>query len=210
MKNNLFLLVLFLSAYQGFAQFSIESNFNSVHIGRNQNLLVKYQWNRLSVNGGIKYNFNKENHFPQAQGDFYKKAFWAINPKEHWGAEIGLHFNFLQRENIAVFGFYQLQVTKSHTRHDFYYMLFPLTPDYQSEYDFAYHRVLDYIGPFWAFENNLGIGIDASLSANLYFTSKLGGGVLFHRNLDKNTIIVGSGNWELSEMISMGLGWKLK
>ncbi len=193
--------------FSAFAQFSLESNFNVVHIGRNQNILAKYQWNKFSLNAGIKYNFNKLASFPQSQTHFFKKTFWAIDFIEHIGAEMGFDFNILEKESIDLFGFYQVQVTKSHIRHEVYYASFPLNPDPQSQYDYAYALNLNYIGPIWAFENNLGIGMRAYFSKSFYFSTKIGGGIAFYKNLDKNNILIGN-LWELSEMVSFGLGWK--
>jgi hypothetical protein len=215
MKNLGFLslfLLLSVSA-TSYTQFSLESNFNVVHTGRNQSLLAKYQWNKFALLAGLKYNFNKEYSFPQRQRDFYKKAFWAINFQERMGLEIGTQFTIFERENIVLSLFHQSQLTKSHIRHEVFMAIYPhvlVVPgdEPQSEYDFAYELSKKFIGPVWALENNFGLSLQAYFTNELYFSTKLGGGILFYKNTDQNNIIVTGGNWELSEVLSMGLGWK--
>lgn len=203
---KIIIFFIWLISFPVFAQFSVESNFNAVHIGRNQNLLAKYQWKKISANFGVKYNFNKLNTFPQAE--MFKNSFWAINFGEHWGIETGFQIKLLCKSNFDLFGFYQLQFSKSHIRHDWFGVIGSLVPEPQSEYDLIYMRRLGFIGPILGFENNLGLGINAYFTNSLYFTTKLGGGIFIHKNLDKNNLILGANNWDFSGMISMGLGWK--
>lgn len=209
MKKTILFINIFFSLHS-FAQYSVESNFNSVHIGRNQSFLGKYKWGKFSVLAGVKYNFNKESSFPDGQRNFFKNTFWAINLKERFGAELGAQFNVLERENLNLFTFYQSQLTKSHIRQEYYLAIFPyipLVPDPQSESDFAHTLIQDYIGPIWALENNFGIGLNAYFSNSLYFSTKVGGGLLFYKNIDKTVIILGQG-WEMSSTLTMGLGWR--
>ena len=215
MKNIILVFsIIFLISENSFSQISIESNFNVVHIGRNQSLLGKYQWDNFSILAGLKYNFNKESSFPQGQRNFYKKAFWALNFKEHIGLELGVQYKILKKKNFDFFTFYQAQITKSHIRHEVYLAIFPYIPlvsNPQSEYDYAYTLTQNYIGPIWAIENNFGIGLNVYFSNSFYFSTKLGGGILFYRNTDQNNIIFADGgHWELSELISMGVGWKFQ
>jgi hypothetical protein len=188
------------------AQIGIESNFNSVHTGRNINVLAKYAKNKISFNLGLKYNFNKENTFPQA--DIYKKSFWATSLGEHFGVETGFQFVFFQKTNVELFGFYQLQITKSDIKHDWFQPIGSLVANPQSETDLIYARSINIFGPVWGIENNFGIGLNTFFSKNLYLSLKLGGGILFVDNNSKNTVILGGSNWELSEVISIGLGFK--
>ncbi|PWH87225.1 hypothetical protein [Brumimicrobium oceani] len=205
-KLRLFFGLLLLFTTSSFAQLSFESNFNLVHIGRNQNILAKYQWNKFSVLAGIKYNFNKEISFPSGQRHFFKKSFWALDFKEHIGLEFGAQFVLLKKTNVELFTFYQAQITKSHIRHESYYALFPLVPYPQPESDYAYTLSKNFIGPVWALENNFGIGVNVNFTDFLYLSTKLGGGLVFYNNTDPNNFI-GSEMWELSELFSMGMGW---
>lgn len=187
MKNIHFILLIFLGLSSN-AQLSVESSFNSVHIGRNQNLLVKYQIGRVAVNWGVKYNFNKLSSFPHA--DIFKKSFWARTNWEHIGFETGLQIKILQLENFDLFGFYQLLLTKSHIRLDFG----------SNEVAFS--------GPWWAMENNLGLGLNVYCTKSLYFTQKLGLGMALYQTFSKPNPLIQNNAWEFSEMLSFGLGWR--
>jgi len=189
------------------SQFQIESNFNSVSTGRNQSLLLNYKKDKLQFGLGVKYNFNKLVNFPQ--NVFYKKTFYAITPTEHWGAEINFKYKILNLKNVFIAHlFFNSQFTKSHTRFESYYAIGQLVENPSSEFDYIYVRHINEIGPFLAFENNIGLAFEIFLTKNIFFSQKFGLGVLLFKNLDKNTTIIGSGNWVFSEMLSFGLGYK--
>jgi len=206
MRKTAFILT-FLLCNSLYAQFGIESNFNSVHIGRNINLLVKYSKKKISFNFGLKYNFNKPNTFPQA--DIYKKSFWATSQGEHFGLESGIQYVLLKKTNLELFTFYQIQITKSDIKHDWFTPIGSLVPNPQSETDLIYKRSINIFGPVWGVENNFGFGLNTYFHEKFYLTLKLGGGILFIDNNSKNTIILGGRNWEFSELLSLGLGWKI-
>ncbi|MCG8578190.1 MAG: hypothetical protein MI810_25145 [Flavobacteriales bacterium] len=208
MKKLITLLSLTLCIGFTHAQWSIESNFNSVQIGRNQNILFQHSWDRLSINFGAKYNFNKLVSFPRPQHDIFKKAFWAESFDEHIGLETGLHFKILDREKFNLFGFYQCQLSRSHTRIEGYYPIGSLVPEPQSEYDLVYQRHLGFVGPILAMENNIGIGLDIHFTDRFYLTQKAGTGLVLFRNTDPNNIIVSDGGlWEFAQLLSVGAGW---
>jgi len=208
MKYTL-IFILFISNLT-YSQFNVETNFNSVHIGRNQSLSVNYKINKLQIGLGVKYNFNKLVNFPQ--NVFYKKTFYAINNNEHWGTELNIKYQFLNKKDVFfIHFFFNSQYSKSHTRFESFYAVGQLVPNPTSEFDYIYVKHVDHIGPFLVLENNIGLSFDLFLNENIYLTHRLGGGIVFFKNLDKNTIIVGDGgNWELSEMLSFGIGYQFK
>ena len=189
MNKFIFIIAVFLGSSAN-AQLSIESSFNSTHIGRNQNLLVKYQWGRISANAGAKYSFNNHNAFPN--GFIYKKSFWASTGGEHAGFETGLQIKILRKENFDLFGFYQLQLTKSHIA---------------IEWDHSNEK-MTVMGPWWALENNFGLGLNIYFTKSLYLTQKLGLGMAFYRTYSQPNLLVVDHNWEFCEMLSLGLGWR--
>ena len=207
MKHYLIIISILLSNFS-YSQFQIESNFNSVGTGRNQSLLVNYTVNRMQFGVGIKYNFNKLTNFPQ--NVFYKKTFYATTPLEHWGTEFNLKFRLFNRKNILVSHlFFNSQFTKSHTRFEGYFAIGQLVSNPTSESDYILVKHLDFIGPFLAFENNIGLAFEIFLTENIYLSQKFGLGLLLFKNLDENTTIVGDGgNWVFSEILSFGVGYK--
>ncbi len=202
--------IVFFSLFNSillFSQFNIETNFNSVATGRNQSLSVNYNFIKLQVGLGVKYNFNKLSNFPQ--NVFYKKTFFAISQFEHWGLELNLKYEiFNLKDVLKSYVFLNSQYTKSHIRFETYFAISELVPNPTSEFDYIYVKHVDYIGPITALENNIGIAFNIFLINNLYLTQKFGVGLMLFRNLDKNTIIVGGGNWVFSEMLSFGIGYQ--
>lgn len=205
MRNSI-LVITIIWTLGATGQLQLESNFNSVHIGRNQSITVGYNWSRFSIYGGLKYNINKLDNFPESQ--MFKKTSWATTTGEHIGFNLGAKFEFLQLKNISFFVHYDLQQSFTHFRHISINYLGSIVPEPTSEYDLVYHKTLAFIGPIWIFENNLGIGYKVHIYKGLFLTNKFGGGIMFFKNTDPlNWIITGGGNWELSEMISFGIGW---
>ncbi|MBK9593308.1 MAG: hypothetical protein IPO32_18025 [Crocinitomicaceae bacterium] len=204
--SKYFLVFLFLTSSFGYAQLKLESNFSSVHIGRNQNLTVGYHFNKFFVYGGLKYNFNKRDNFPIAT--WFKKTSWATNVGEHFGGVIGMRYQFAKLEHISFFSFLEIQQSYTHVRHISEYILGSVVPEPTSDYDLIYQKQLYFVGPWWFIENNLGLGFSCNIWRGLSLNSKFGIGVLFYKNLDKQYIVYGPNNWNFSEMLSFGLGWK--
>lgn len=189
-----------------FAQFAIESNFNAVHIGRNQSLLLNYNFEKIQIGVGIKYNINKLTNFPQ--GYFYKKTFYATSPSEHIGVELNFKYQLFSREFFEMSLFYNGQYTKSQIRFEDHFAIAQLSENPTSEEDYIYVKHIDLIGPAQAFENNIGVAINIFLTKNIYLSQKFGLGMVFINIQDPNTTILGAGNWDFSEILSFGLGWK--
>lgn len=205
MKKYILGLIIILSSLCH-SQFAIESNFSSVHIGRNQNLTLGYQFKKFFVYGGIKYNFNKRDNFPV--GAWFKKTSWATTVGEHFGGVVGFRYHFTNLEHISLFSYLEIQQSYTHVRHLSEYILGSVVPEPTSDYDLVYQKQLYFVGPWWFIENNLGFGFSCEIWSGLSLNAKFGGGILFFKNLDKQYLVLGPGNWELSEMLSFGLGWK--
>jgi len=201
------LVVFIFFSFLGWSQFSLESNFSSVHIGRNQNLTLNYQWNKLSLYSGVKYNFNKLDNFPVST--MIKKTAWATKNSENIGGVIGLKYDLVRLKNISFFSFFECQQSFTHTRHISVIYVGSSVPNPTSEYDLVYQNRVDIIGPWWIFENNIGLGYHVEISKGLYLTSKAGIGIVAFKNTDeKNIVIFSGGNWEFSEILSFGIGYK--
>ncbi len=200
-----FFIVLFWSQL-GITQIALESSFNSVHIGRNQSLMLNYHFNKFQVGLGLKYNFNKLVNFPEKV--FYKKTFYAINDKEHFGLEWNFKYRIFNKEHVKIHAFYNGQFSKSHTRFVGYQAVGPpLVENPTSDLDYLLQKHITLFGPFLVVENNIGLAFDIFVTKNLYFAQKFGAGIVLFKNLDQNTNIL-VGNWELSEMLSFGIGFK--
>lgn len=116
---------------------------------------------------------------------------------------------FNRKEVFTAHVYYNAQFTKSHTRFESYYAIGQLVEEPTSEFDYIYEKHVNHIGPFLVLENNIGLAFEISIWDNLYLSQKFGGGILFYKNLDPNvTIVSDGGNWELSEMLSFGLGYR--
>jgi len=202
------IFILFISNLT-YSQFNLETNFNSVSTGRNQSLSLNYYFKKFQVGFGAKYNFNKLTNFPQ--NVFYKKTFYAINDSEHWGLEFNLKHEIFNLKNVLKsYIFFNSQYTKSHIRFETYYAVSELVPNPTSELDYLYVKHVDFIGPIIALENNIGLAFEIFIFDNVYLSQKFGIGLMLFKNLDKNTILVGGGNWVFSEMLSFGIGYKFE
>ena len=204
------LLVLSFLPLVSLSQLSLESSFNSTYVGRHQSLNLKYEWGRFSVNIGPKYHFNNRSDFPKPQAEFFRKTFWALDFSERLGFEYGFQYRILSKENVDFFVHLSSHFTRSHIRFERYDALYPLVPNPQSEYDYAYEKNISYIGPITALENNLGLGVNVLIFKNFYLTSKGGVGMMFFKNHDPANIIITSNNWELSYFGSIGLGYSFE
>lgn len=193
-------------------QFSLETNFNVVHIGRNQSLAVNYTHKKMTVALGAKYHFNKLVRFPQ--GELIKKSVHAITPAEHWGAEFSIKYQIFDRNNtFFAHLLYNGQFTRSHVRHENYFAILdsPTVPIPSSEFDYSYSKYLNHLGPFSIIENHIGLAFDVFVTDQLYLSQRFGAGILFFKSSDdQNIIISDAGNWELTEMLSLGIGYKFK
>jgi hypothetical protein len=204
--KNIIILFLVSPVISAFSQFSIESNFNRNGTANNQTLTVNYSVKNWTIGGGVKYLFNKKDNFPQSV--FYKRTFWALNNTQHYGANLFALYKIwdLPRVNFDVF--YDFQFTKSATRFETFFAIGQLVEEPQSEYDYIFIKHTDYIGPILGFENNIGLCFSFDITRNFYFSQKAGVGMLFYKELDPNTTIIGAGNWVFTEMLSFGVGWK--
>jgi hypothetical protein len=208
MKFKIFIFLFILSPITH-GQFQIESNFNVVATARNQSVVLHYKFNKLQIGMGVKYSFNKGVNFPQ--NVFYKRTFYAINPREHWGGELAVKYPlFNLKDVVQISAFYNAQFTRSHIKFETYYAVGQLVENPTSEFDYIYVKHQDYIGPVLALENNIGLAFDINLHDRIYFSQKFGLGIMFYDNRDKNTTVLGAGNWVFSEMLSFGVGYKFK
>jgi len=205
MKTYILIIFTYLAIFSQ-AQLALESNFSSVHIGRNQNLTIGYSFKKISIYGGFKYNFNKLDNFPV--GSWFKKTSWATNVGEHFGAVLGLRYQLATLEHISLFTYLEVQQSYTHVRHESEYILGSVVPEPTSDFNLIYQKQLYFVGPWWFVENNIGFGFSCDVWKGLYLNGKFGVGILFFKNMDKQYLVYGPSNWELSEMLSFGLGWK--
>ena len=200
-KNLILLLLIVMSVNEfSFAQPDIILNYNDVHIGRNVMLGSKFNVERSAFLVGIKYHFADLIH--DNQNNIYKDRFYPANFKQHMGFELGYEYHFKTKAPSTPFVFYDFQYTYSMTRNDMY------TYAVDGSYE-GYRYVVEHFGPFSAYEQNIGIGIEFDVAKNVYMSGKLGLGICLIDG-DEEQLFKPKVDWEVSEIFSVGIGVRLK
>ena len=202
MRSVISILLLIVSI-NSYSQYDIVSSFNSVHIGRNINLGINRNISNYSVSIALKYQINS--YVTDDQNEVFKKRFFAVNFLEHFGLNLGFQYNInLKQSAITPFIFYNMQLTKSHTRNTGYlkYDIDTITNT------ILYRKYLEFWGPTIALENYLGIGYKININKHMYLSNKIGYGIISYFNVDK-MLYGDGGNWELGYMINIGIGYRI-
>ncbi len=199
--------LIFIISFSANAQLKISSYYSSVDIGRNISFLIEKQNNKISFGIGPKIFLNSLVH--DNNSSVYRKRFYATSFKEHLGIELLIKYKpTLANWVLKPHFFYDLQVTKSHTRNR---MFLPYTYDPITN-DVLYIEEIVFFGPFTAFESNAGIGIEEKLFGNFCFSAKLGFGVALITGKDEKRpeTLFRPFRSEFTKHISVGIGYTFK
>ncbi len=197
-----------ISSFISSAQDDLIFAFNSTTSGRN----VAFGYSK-TINGTneigamLRVNINKLAH-PDDQNNVYFKRLYATEFIHFFGIETFYHKSFLNNwKCIKPFAFYDLQFTYSTTRNrDF----LPYT--YDSNGDVLYKEYIDFFGPFFWMENNIGIGFKAKLTKSFYLVQKAGVGITLIFGEDKRLpqTTFQRFQWEFGYLLSVGIIYRLK
>lgn len=208
---KLFTIFFLLVCQFSFGQYSIETNFNSVYIGRNQSLLYKQHLKNFSIYGGIKFHFNK----PELTGigSFIKKGGFATSFPERLGIQLGMEYFIWNNNNFFIGVFYDNQLSLMYDLHKMKYAVGTLVPNPQTESDFVYIYEEKKIGRMFTTDNVIGICIKNRLFNEVFLTLKGGLGMLYFKNYDKKNIILAknfNSGISFTSFFSVGLSYKFK
>lgn len=204
-------IICLLFSISSYSQFSIETNYNHVHIGRNMSLLGVYEFKKFKFSTGVKFHINPTDH--SMEGHIYKKSFRANNLAESLGYEFNIHYPIIELSKIKLGVFYNFQFTRANVRIVRYFPVVPLTPTPSSEYDFVQYKSSNLVGPINSFENVIGVDLTGNISSSIYIYQKFGLGLNAYFNQDENAFLVGNGKvnktTEFTRFFSIGIGYRL-
>lgn len=209
MKFNLTIFLvgipLFFNAQTGF-----EASYNIAYNGRNINVSYKKTIQNFAVTGGLKYHINRSEHVPI--NTFFKNSAYASNFPEKIGAQIGLDYYLLKRQNYKLGIYYNNQISYISQMIKALYAYEQLVPNPQSEFDFSYVKHEKIFGPVFESENTFGMVLETKLTPQFYTVLRAGLGIMFWKNTDSSVIFTSNLNQHghlFTSFGSIGFGYVL-
>lgn len=198
-KHLILLVTMFCHAVIGLAQ-EKKSNFKSAvfsydnaYVGQNANLTLHYSiaptW---VIYAGAKYLIvNKSKDNPNWHYYSYKQ-FRGRTIFQHVGAKIGIEKHFSIHKPILEFwAFYDLQFTRAYRR------------SFASVYGQQSAQLMPLLnGPYSAFENTIGLGLQYNINKRFSIRGQAGGGIYYSSDKSNN-------DWALCEIFAAGIAYHL-
>jgi len=188
--------------------------FNSTHTGRNVTAQYEIKRGKSEYSLGLGININMYGH-PDNQANIYKKRLYATKWYHYFNADFTYQRYIFNEKTTAVkpFVFYDLQAKYSTTRNQ---MVLPYTYDStlvvnRPEDGILYRERIEYFGPFWWLENNIGIGFTADITDRIYIKQRIGMGVDLILGYDDQIVpkLFTWWGWEFSGLIHTSIGIRL-
>ncbi len=188
--------------------------FNSTDAGRNITVQYEKKMIQNEYSFGLGVNINMYGH-PDNQNNFYRKRLYATKWHHYFNADFTYQMYIFNEKTTAVkpFVFYDLQAKYSTTRNQ---MVLPYTYDStlvvnRPEDGILYRERIEYFGPFWWLENNIGIGFTADITDRIYIKQRIGMGVDLILGYDDQIVpkLFTWWGWEFSGLIHTSIGIRL-
>lgn len=207
MKTKLFLLLALLSFATLSAQ-NLSLNYYSTGAGTNLTLACAKAWEKNELGVGLGYNINRLAH-PDDKNQVYYKRLYATKPIHHINLNLFWHHKiFPSLEHINPFTFYDLQLSYSTTRNRFFVpcgfdsTIVSDTPDGK----ILYRELIEYFGPFYWIENNVGLGFQIDLSNKWYIQQKFGIGIHLICGKEPRLAKLNNIDWEFAGLLDWSVG----
>src|SRR5690554_1149745 len=211
MKSSFICIFLFL-VYQHLPGQGINIAFNSTASGRNLTGQYETTKGKNEFSFGVGVNLNNLRQI-EIHDDIYRKKLFATKPHHH------INLNFTYQRYVFVdkvkclepFLFYDLQAKHAVAAHLTNYV------DYDStlvagrlEEGIVYMEFMEYFGPFFWIENNIGIGFKTMLTENLYIKQRFGVGVNFILGYEYklSPAVYKWFDWEFSSLLHFSVGYR--
>lgn len=193
---------------------SVNLGFNSTDSGRNVSLQYENSQGSSEFSYGLCININNF-HQIEMRSDLYRKKLYATKGYHFVGLNFTYHryISIAEKSCLIPFIFYDSQ-TKYSTA-----AFLSTIVEYDStlvqtrpEQGIVGRQVLDYFGPFFWFENNIGIGFRAMLTDRFYIKQRFGLGVNLILGHDDQILYRRFSwlDWEFSTLIHFSVGYRFK
>lgn len=194
MKTQFSILVLSLLTFSSASAQKVSSGVNFTHAGRSISATYGKVFNKSEVGIGLGLNINQYK-MPDNQNNIFYKRLYATEPLHFLALKTYYHKSInINRENIAPFAFYDLQLRYAKTRNE------------NLNYENRSWDPFDFFGPFTWLEQTIGLGIDIQLSNRIFYRQKLGIGTSFILGKEtayKDSCFV----WEFGALYSFEVGY---
>lgn len=167
-------MVLFLPVFSNAQLHGVEISYNDIHIGRNLSIGYNYKYNKKHIfSAKVHFLFNRLVH--DNNNNVYYKRFFAYSFDQTIGLDVGYKYLIpIKKLKSELFLFYELQETYSQTRSK---ALFYLGKDPNTGDEIYFQKII-ITDRILALENTFGIGINAEIYNNLFFSVKGGLGLV--------------------------------
>lgn len=212
MKNLVFTLLVTLSAEFTNAQ-SLIGGYNSTASGHSISLDYNFTKNKSEL--GIGFGFNLPVRYLDEDINLYfNKKLYPVETHEFIAIKTYFHQLIYEIGNFRSYAFYDLQLRRSGARTNTYYGV-----GYDStlirnrpEDGILYVEGTDEYGPYFWIENTVGLGMDISITKNLFIRQKFGLGITLIYGKDEGNVIINQTgrNHIYGFLAYFGVGYRLK
>lgn len=162
MKKLILQFVLISLSNVLFSQ-SLVGGFNSTASGRSISVDYNISKNKTDIGFGVGVNIN--NYSPDHRvNEFYYKKLHADEAHEYFALKTYIHQSIFQTESYKIFGFYDFQLRRSGAKSQIY---------------LGNGGHIEEYGPYFWWENTVGLGLDFNLNSKFYLRQKLGVGYTY-------------------------------
>ena len=211
--KNLVIILLFILLYEVTSAQSLIGGYNSTASGHSLSLDYNIKKGKSELGFGFGINLLTR-HLDQGINEFYNKKLYPVEIHEFFALKSYFHRTFYEITNFKAFAFYDVQLRRSGARTQMY-----LGNSYDStlinnrpEDGILYvENVFEY-GPYYWWENTVGIGMDISIRDNFFIRQKFGIGATMIYGYDKGNFFVNlNGRTHIYGFLAyFGVGYRLK
>lgn len=191
---------------------SVLGGYNSTASGHS--ISIDYNINKQKIDFGVGLGVNlPTRHLGQGINEFYNKKLYPTKGHEYFALKSYFHRTFYEITNFKAFAFYDVQLRRSGARTQMY-----LGSGYDStliinrpEDGILYvENVFEY-GPYYWWENTVGVGMDISIGDNFFIRQKFGIGATMIYGYDKGNFFVNlNGRTHIYGFLAyFGVGYRL-
>lgn len=190
----------------------INLSYNDIHAGSNLSLGYSYKHNKKHIfSANTHFLFNRLVH--DNNNNVFYKRFFSYSIDQTIGFDLCYKYLIpIKKLKSELFFFYELQETYSQTRSK---ALFYLDTDPQTGEEIFFQKII-ITDRILALESTIGIGVNAELYKNLFFTVKGGLGIInlllipTDNNMNNPNDHTTEEEWSFSHIYSIGLTYYFK
>jgi len=193
---------------------SVNFGFNSTDSGKNVSFQYEFSKGMNEFSFGIGVNINDFRQI-EMRSDLYRKKLYAT--KGHHFVNLNFTFQryFIKDDKVCFnpFIFYDLQAKYSTAAFLSTFIEYDSTlVQTRPEQGIVGRQHLDYFGPFYWLENNIGVGFKAMLTEKLYIKQRFGAGMNLILGHDDQILYRRFSwfDWQFSTLMHFSVGWTIR